>query len=76
MVDCVQRRLSRTGVCVVKVESQLGRLAVTVRSNADVEHVRVDEIQHFTDVETAGEAVRVFLARFSGSTPPLSSFDH
>jgi hypothetical protein len=65
MPGCAMRqRRSRTGVCVVKIESRLGRLMVTVRTNSDVDHIRVDEIQQFAAADAAIEAVRVFLARF------------
>jgi hypothetical protein len=49
---------------VVKVQSQSGTLVVTVRTNADVEHVQLDKIGYFTDPELAVAAVRAFLWSF------------
>ena len=59
---------SRTGVCVVRVESQRSGVLITVRTNADVVQLSAERVIVVADVEAAVEAVRAFLVAFAETT--------
>jgi hypothetical protein len=59
---------ARTGVCVVRIESQRSGILVTLRTNADVAKLPVERVIVVADVEAAVEAVRSFLVAFAATS--------
>ena len=59
---------SRTGVCVIRVESQRRGVLVTVRTNADVAQLSAEHVMVVANIEAAVEAVRDFLVGFAGTS--------
>ena len=55
---------SRTGVCVIRITAQGGRMLITLRENADVERIPADRTYKMTDVSEAIRAVHEFLTSF------------
>ena len=55
---------SRTGVCVIRITAQGGRMFITLRENADVERIPADRTYKMTDVSDAVRAVHEFLTSF------------
>lgn len=55
---------NRTGVCLVRIESQGDSILIRVRWNPDVEQVSTERVSSYEDVESAVEAVRSLLAAF------------
>lgn len=55
---------SRTGVCVIRITAQGGRMFITLRENADVERTPADRTYKMTDVSEAIRAVHEFLTSF------------
>jgi hypothetical protein len=62
------KRRRRTGVCVVRVESQRRGMLVTVRTNADIAQLSAERVQVVADIEAAVEVVRAFLAVFAATS--------
>jgi hypothetical protein len=60
--------ISRTGVCIVRIESERDRVLITVRTNADIAQLSAERVIVVTDVEAAANEVREFLALFARTT--------
>ncbi|MFF0014100.1 hypothetical protein [Streptomyces sp. NPDC005374] len=57
---------NRTGVCLVRIESQGNSTLVKVRWNPDIEQVSTERVVSFEDIDSAVDAIRDFLAAFVG----------
>jgi hypothetical protein len=68
----MRARDSRTGVCIVRVEAERGRVLVTVTTDGDVgRNMRVAPLQRvmrFAEYDHALAAVAQFLRSFSGDS--------
>lgn len=61
MLASVKSEQSRTGVCVVRVESQPNYALIMVQCVPDVEHPRYEKWHTAPDIESALALVRTFL---------------
>jgi hypothetical protein len=59
---------SRTGVCVVRIETQRSGILITLRTNADVAQLSAERVIVVAEVEAAVEAVRKFLVAFAATS--------
>jgi hypothetical protein len=70
----VRYQPSRTGVCVVRIETQPSGVLITLRENPDIEQVSTERAIVVTDVDAAVEAVRDFLRSFVAASPSAEQF--
>lgn len=57
-------KTTRTGVCLVRIQSQHGGVLITLRTNDDIEQVSTERVQVVADIDAAVVAVRAFLLTF------------
>jgi hypothetical protein len=55
---------SRTGVCVLTVTDESGRVRVALRTNGHVETSSVDYVRNDLDADSALDAIQSFLDEF------------
>jgi hypothetical protein len=61
-------RPPRTGVCVVRIERQRSGILITLRTNADLAKLPVEQVIVVADVEAAVATVRRFLVAFAATS--------
>ena len=55
----------RTGVCLVRIESQRSGVLITLRTNPDIDQISTERVVVMADIGAATEAVRSFLIAFT-----------
>jgi hypothetical protein len=60
------RRRSRTGLCVLRIEATDSRFLVTVRTRADSEQGSREQVHRTAEIEAAVQVLRDFLVEFTG----------
>jgi hypothetical protein len=55
---------SRTGLCILRIETQAKGVLITLRTNPDIEQVSGEKVSSVADVEAAVQSVREFLLAF------------
>jgi hypothetical protein len=61
-------KTTRTGVCLVRIQTQQRGVLITLRTNDDVEQVSTERVQVVTDIDAAVAAVRAFLLTFTAGS--------
>lgn len=66
----MQRRASRAGVCILRVEEESWGLLITLTVNRDIASGATEPLLRFSDSEAATAAVAAFLQSFTKDNQP------
>jgi hypothetical protein len=58
----------RTGVCLVRIETQADGILITLRTNPDIGQISTEQVITDTDAGTAALAVERFLTAFAADS--------